>query len=328
MHRLPRFVRSSGAPKPRVLLVDDHPGVLDGVSALLADDFDVAGLATDGRQALDLARQIDPDVIVLDINMPGLDGFQTKRALEQAGSRAPVVFLSAVDADDYVGEAFRCGGRGYIPKLRLARNLASAVDQVLLGRLFVPSLTSLYDLAKDGGHAMQVHGDVECFLDGLASFFNLALRRGDATCVIGTDEVREGLSRRLRAAGWDVDGPSGHKRYLSIDTTDALSRFMRNGLPDAEIVADIALELDQYRRDVSEGESSRLTIFGNMVVPLIAAGNPTAAIALESHWTRLTHALPFLTLCGYPASCFHAYGPDVWSNACHQHWAVGHTNDI
>ena len=234
MHRLPRFVRSSGAPKPRVLLVDDHPGVLDGVSALLDDDFDVAGLATDGRQALDLARQIDPDVIVLDINMPGLDGFQTKRALEQAGSRAPVVFLSAVDADDYVSEAFQCGGRGYIPKLRLARNLASAVDQVLLGRLFVPSLTSLYDLAKDGGHAMQVHGDVECFLDGLASFFNLALRRGDATCVIGTEEVREGLSRRLRAAGWDVGGPSGHKRYLSIDTADALSRFMRNGLPDAE----------------------------------------------------------------------------------------------
>jgi len=328
MHRLPRFVRPSGAPKPRVLLVDDHPGVLDGVSALLDDDFDVAGLATDGRQALDLARQIDPDVIVLDINMPGLDGFQTKRALDQAGSRAPVVFLSAVDADDYVAEAFQCGARGYIPKLRLARNLASAVDQVLLGRLFVPSLTSLYDLAKDGGHAMQVHGDVECFLDGLASFFNLALRRGDATCVIGTDEVREGLNRRLRAAGWDVGGPSGHKRYLSIDTADALSRFMRNGLPDAEIVADIASELDQYRRDVSEGESSRLTVFGNMVVPLIAAGNPTVAIALESHWTRLTHGLPFLTLCGYPASCFHACDPDVWSNACHQHWAVGHTNDV
>jgi hypothetical protein len=260
--------------------------------------------------------------------MPGLDGFQTKRALEQAGSRAPVVFLSAVDADDYVSEAFQCGGRGYIPKLRLARNLASAVDQVLLGRLFVPSLTSLYDLAKDGGHAMQVHGDVECFLDGLASFFNLALRRGDATCVIGTDEVREGLSRRLRAAGWDVGGPSGHKRYLSISTTDALSRFMRDGLPDAGVIADIALELDQYRRDVSESESSRLTIFGNMVVPLIAEGNSTAAIALESHWTRLTHALPFLTLCGYPASCFHACGPDVWSNTCHQHWAVSHTNDV
>jgi CheY-like chemotaxis protein len=312
----------------RILLVDDDPAL----RTLVKTTFEVADVAVveaeDAAAARRKIRGARPDVIVLDVNMPGLDGFQTKRALEQAGSRAPVVFLSAVDTDDFVSEAFQCGGRGYIPKLRLARNLASAVDQVLLGRLFVPSLTSLYDLAKDGGHAMQVHGDVECFLDGLASFFNLALRRGDATCVIGTDEVREGLSRRLRAAGWDVGGPSGHKRYLSIDTVDALGRFMRNGVPDAGVIADIASELDQYRRDVCEGGSSRLTIFGNMVVPLIADGNSAAAIALESHWSRLTHALPFLTLCGYPASCFHACGPDVWSNTCHQHWAVGHTNDV
>jgi CheY-like chemotaxis protein len=328
MHRLPRLVRPSGALKPSVLLVDDHRELLDGVSALLVDDFDVAGVATDGTQALDLARQIDPDAIVLDINMPGLDGFQTKRALDQAGSRAPVVFLSAVDADDHVSEAFNCGGRGYVPKRQLARHLVSALDQVLLGRLFVPSLTSLFELSKDGGHAMQVHGDLEGFLDGLAAFFDLALRRGDATCVIGTEDVREGVSRRLRAAGWDVGGPSGHKRYLAIDVTDALSRFMRNGLPDADIIADIASELDQYRRDVSESASSRLTIFGNMVGPLIAAGNSTAAIALESHWSRLTHALPFMTLCGYPASCFHAGGPDLWANTCHQHGAVSHTSDV
>jgi CheY-like chemotaxis protein len=298
------------------------------VSALLVDDFDVAGLATDGRQALDLARQVDPDVIVLDINMPGLDGFHTKRALELAGSRAPVVFLSAVDDDDHVREAFQCGGRGYVPKLRLARNLASALDQVLLGRLFVPSLTSLCGLAKDGRHAMQVYGDVECFLDGLAAFFSLALQRGDATCVIGTEDVREGLSRRLRAAGWDVGGPSGHNRYLSIDAADALNRFMRNGLADAGVIAEIASELDQYRRDVSDGESSCLTIFGNMVVPLIADGNSTAALALESHWNRLTHALPFMTLCGYSASCFHACVPNLWSEACQEHSAVSQASDL
>ena len=89
MRRLPRLVRSSGVAKPRVLLVDDHRGVLDRVSALLADEFDVAGVATDGRQALDAVRRIAPDLVVLDINMPGLDGFQTKRELDGAGSRAP-----------------------------------------------------------------------------------------------------------------------------------------------------------------------------------------------------------------------------------------------
>src|SRR5262245_13405584 len=107
---LPSSLRSAGRPgagaKPRVLLVDDHRGLLDRVSSLLSDDFDVAGVFTDSRQAIEAAPTIAPDIIVLDINMPGLDGFQTMQALEQAGSRAPVVFLTLYDSEDYVAEAF------------------------------------------------------------------------------------------------------------------------------------------------------------------------------------------------------------------------------
>jgi CheY-like chemotaxis protein len=322
---LPR-ARSEGA-KLKVLLVDDHRGVLERASAML-DGFDVVGMATDGSQAIDIASQVAPDVIVLDINMPGLDGFQTKRALEQAGSRAPVVFLSTLDGDEYVSGAFRCGGRGYVLKPHLERDLASALDQVLHGRVFVPSLTSLIDLTNGGGHAMQVHSGLECFLDGLASLFDLALRRGDATCVIATEDVREGLGRRLRAAGWDVGEPTRCKRYLVIDAAQALNRCLRNGLPEAGLVAEIASELEQYRRAVSEGAPARLTIFGNMVVPLIADGNPTAAIALQRLWNQFTDGFPFLTVCAYTATCFHASVPDLWSQACHEHWAVSHTSDV
>jgi CheY-like chemotaxis protein len=295
---------------------------------MLADEFDVVGVATDGRQALDAANKISPDLIVLDINMPGLDGFQTKRALEQAGSRAPVVFLSMADADDVVVEAFRCGGRGYVVKSRIVPDLARSLDHVLSGRLFVPSLTSLFDLADDKGHAMQLHGDLESFLDGLAAFFDLALRRGDATCVIATEDVREGVGSRLRAAGWDIGGPSGHKRYLAVDAADAVNRVIRNGMPDINVVAEIASELDQYRREVGDGPSPRLTLFGNLAGSLMANGNPMAAIALENHWNALTRDLPFFTLCGYSTSCFNDCGPELWSSACHEHRAVSHTNDL
>jgi CheY-like chemotaxis protein len=328
MHRPPRFVRSSGAVRPKVLLVDDHQGILERASATIADDFDVVGVATGGRQALDMASQVAPDLIVLDINMPGFDGFHTKRALDHAGSRAPVVFLSAVDANDHVSAAFECGGRGYVLKPYLSRDLASALDQVLLGRLFVPSLTSLFELAHGSAHAMQLYDGTDCFVDGLATFFDLALQRGDATCVIANEDVRDGLGHRLRAAGWDVGGPSGHPGYQAIDTAEALSRFMRNGLPDAGLLGELASELDQYRRAASQGASSRLTIFGNMVMPLIAGGNATGAMALERQWNHLTHGLPFFTLCGYSASCFHDRGPDLWSTACEEHWAVSHASDL
>lgn len=316
-------------PKPRVLLVDDHRQFLDAVSAMLAEDFDVVGTATDGRHALAVAADVDPEVIVLDVEMPALDGFQTLRALQQAGfATTPAVFLSMHDADEYVNEAFRCGARGYVVKPRISRDLVSALDQALLGRAFVPSLASLHQLANGGMHAMHLRHDPESLMDDVASFFDLALRRGDATCIIATADIRQGVHERLRALGWDVGGSPGHKRYAVIDAADALNRFMRDGLPDPNRLAEIAEELDDYRRAAAEETTARLTIFGNMVEMLSAEGNTDAAISLERLWNTFTHDRPFLTLCGYATSCFHDGVPDLWKDACDAHRALSHADDI
>lgn len=298
------------------------------MSSILADDFEIAGVATDGRQALERARQLEPEAIVLDIGMPGLDGFQTSRALQGDGSRAPVVFLSMYDGDDYVREAFRHGARGYVVKSRARRDLASAIDQALHGRMFVPSLTPLLSLTDGSGHAMQIHDDVDVLLDGLTEFLDLALQRGDATCIIATKQVREGFVHRLQARGWDVAGPSGHKRCRVIDAHDALQGFMRDGFPDLHRLADVAADLDAYRRSAAEGTPACLTIFGNMAVALCEDNNVKGAIALESMWNTLTRDLPFFTLCGYPTACLRDAGPELWPAVCHEHWALSHASDI
>ena len=319
---------SGSVRRPRVLLVDDHRQVLDTVSAMLSSKFEVAGAATSGAEAVERAHHVKPDAIVLDVNMPGFDGFQTCRALESSGfAETPIVFLSMHDADEIVGEAFRCGGRGYVLKTRAGNDLSSALNHALGGRVFVPSLSSLLRLATGSAHAMQLHDDVESFVDDVAAFFDLALRRGDATCVIATSEIREGIGDRLRARGWDVGGSSGHKRYLAVDAADALNRFMHNGLPDPDRLAEIAVDLDQYRRAVCDAPGSRLTVFGNMVMALHAGGKTRAMIALEKEWNRLTHGLPILTLCGYGSTCFHD-NPGLWSEACAEHWAVSHARNL
>ena len=319
---------SGSVRRPRVLLVDDHRQVLDTVSAMLSSKFEVAGAATSGAEAVERAHHVKPDAIVLDVNMPGFDGFQTCRALESSGfAETPIVFLSMHDADEIVGEAFRCGGRGYVLKTRVGNDLSSALTHALGGRVFVPSLSSLLRLATGSAHAMQLHDDVESFVDDVAAFFDLALRRGDATCVIATSEIREGIGDRLRARGWDVGGSSGHKRYLAVDAADALNRFMHNGLPDPDRLAEIAVDLDQYRRAVCDAPGSRLTVFGNMVMALHAGGKTRAMIALEKEWNRLTHGLPILTLCGYGSTCFHD-NPGLWSEACAEHWAVSHARNL
>jgi CheY-like chemotaxis protein len=312
-----------------VFLVDDHRGVLNQVSALLADRFDVVGTASNGIEALDTVDEVVPDVVVLDINMPGLDGFQTIRVLRQAGSKVPVVFLSMLDTEELVGEAFRCGGQGYVVKGHAGRDLGNAIDQVLLGRLSVPSLSSLSQLANGGvGHALHLYGGTESFLDNLATFFDRALRRGDATCVIASKDLREGLGTRLRARGWHFDGSSANKRYMVADAADALKRFMRSGMPDPVLLADITAELEQYRLAVTEQATSPLTIFGNMSMLLSAAGNTNAALALEHQWDVLTRGLPFFTVCAYSTACFHEDVTDLWSKTCAEHWAVSQANDL
>ena len=309
--------------------MDDHREMLGTVSAILADDFEVAGIATEGQRAPDMARQLQPDVIVLDVDMPGLNGFETFQALERGGSGGtPVVFLSMHDTDEIVSEAFRHGGRGYVLKTRVGRDLPTALNQALLGRLFVPSLESLSHLAQTGGHALQVYDGEEPFLDGIAAFFDLALRRGDATCVIASPRMRDGLAARLRLRGWDLGGSSGHSRYLAIDAAAALHGIMRNGLPDTARLEQILAELDQYRRAVSDGVTSRLTLFGDMVMSLRDDGNTPALLAIENHWTRLTRGLPFLTLCAYTSSCFHDDESGLWADVCTEHWAVSHANDV
>jgi hypothetical protein len=249
-----------------------------------------------------------------------MDGLQTMRALTDAGSQAPVVFLSMLDDEETVVEAFRRGGRGYVLKPHVGRHLANALDHVSQGRLFAPSLTSLYQLTAGGpAHVMQLHGGQPSFLDAVASLFDLALQRGDATCVIGTTDIRDGLAARLRDRGWDIDG---HQRYRALDAAEAVDQVMRNGLPDAGLLANTAAELEEYRVSVTEDATGRLAIFGNMVAILKAGGNTRAVMALESLWSSVTHALPFFTVCGYDSTCFHDAATDLWSTACGEHGAV------
>jgi CheY-like chemotaxis protein len=294
---------------------------------MLAGSFDVVGMATDGREGLELARRLDPDAIVLDINMPGVDGFQTMRALERTGSRASVVFLSLLGDDEHISEAFRLGGRAYVVKSRMLSDLAVALDQVLLGGRFVPSLSSLAEITGACGHAMHVYGSEESFADALVSCFDLALHRGDAACLVAAPSIRDRVTTGLRARGWDVGSSTGMRRYRTIDTHAALADLVRGGLPDPTRLAEVVEELDEYRRTACDGSSSRLTIVGDLSGSLKAAGNPGGAHAMERLWNIHTEGRPFLTVCGYSVSGF-GDASDDWSTTASEHSTVCHANDV
>jgi CheY-like chemotaxis protein len=199
----PPAASRSAAPKPTVLLVDDHRDVLKSVSRVVAHDFDVVGLATDGREALDAVQQRDPDLVVLDITLPGFDGFQTARELVRRASRARVLFLSMHETEEFVTEGFRSGGRGYVLKRRVHQDLVRAIRNVLDGQLFAPTLKSLFQLtADDGSHNALFYDDDDAFVDGASRFLAMALKGGDVVSVITRKHIRAGIADNLQAQGW------------------------------------------------------------------------------------------------------------------------------
>jgi DNA-binding NarL/FixJ family response regulator len=132
------------APLIRVLLADDQALVRGGFRMILEarDDFEVVGEAANGAEAVDVARRVQPDVILMDVRMPVLDGVEATRRLVASGSPARVLILTTFDLDEYVHAAIRAGASGFLLKDVEPEELVAAVRVVAHGdALLAPSVT-------------------------------------------------------------------------------------------------------------------------------------------------------------------------------------------
>jgi DNA-binding NarL/FixJ family response regulator len=124
--------------KSRVLLADDHPGIIDKLSQLLSLDFEVVGVVGDGAAAVEDVARLLPDIVVMDISMPVMDGIQAIREIRKMGVDSKIVVLSALDDPAYVTCTFESGGSGYVLKSRMNSDLIFALREVFAGRTFQP----------------------------------------------------------------------------------------------------------------------------------------------------------------------------------------------
>lgn len=125
--------------RPRVLLADDHKEMRDRVTRYLEVEFDVVEAVADGRTLLDAASRLNPDICLLDISMPSLNGIETAIQLKQLGSKAKVLFLTIHEDVDFLEAALRTGASGYVLKRRIASDLRPAIRDVLAGKTFISS---------------------------------------------------------------------------------------------------------------------------------------------------------------------------------------------
>ena len=123
----------------RILLADDHKMFSQGIRSLLQDDHDVVTVE-DGQALIDVANSLNPEIIIVDISMPVLNGFDAVRKLKKEGCSAKVIFLTMHADADLVAEALSCGASGYVLKQSVGEELTAAITEVLAGKVYVPQL--------------------------------------------------------------------------------------------------------------------------------------------------------------------------------------------
>ena len=128
----------------RLLLADDHLMFAEGLRSLLRDEFELLGTASNGKELVDAAMQSAPEVILVDISMPVLNGFDAVREIRKRGSDAKIIFLTMHNDATLLAEALRCGASGYILKQSAGEELVNAIREVAQGNHYIsPLITSL-----------------------------------------------------------------------------------------------------------------------------------------------------------------------------------------
>src|ERR1700686_2411337 len=149
----------SAKSKIRIVVADDHPIFRDGLCKLLAleDDFDVVAQAQDGRQVLDVIQQFEPDILLLDLKMPGLDGLATLQRLQSNKNKTRVIVLTASDDKNEFVQAMKLGTSGIVLKQTATELLIKSIRKVHAGEIWLDSHTTAavirqFATALDGGH--------------------------------------------------------------------------------------------------------------------------------------------------------------------------------
>jgi DNA-binding NarL/FixJ family response regulator len=123
--------------KPRLLIAENHPGMRAKVASLLQRDFEVIASVAEGLAAVEATSQFLPDLVILDVSMPVLDGPNVARRLKAQGCGAKIVFISVSKDANQIAACLAAGGDAYVTKMRMGSDLIPAITEVLAGRGFV-----------------------------------------------------------------------------------------------------------------------------------------------------------------------------------------------
>jgi DNA-binding response OmpR family regulator len=183
--------------------------------------------AADGLEAVWKAEEVQPNVILLDINLPKLDGFEVAKEVRALAPRARLLFMSQESSPDVVRRALDLGAHGYVHKVSAGTDLLPAIDAALAGQRFVSrsvAFTEPADAPVPRRHEIVFCTNEAGVVDCLSRFIATALNAADAAIALATTPHRTRLLRELRTRDVDIDGAIERGTYVSFDADDAPDR--------------------------------------------------------------------------------------------------------
>jgi len=318
----------------RVLVVEDYEPFRRFIRSTLEErpQLQVVFEASDGIQAVHKAEELQPDLILLDIEMPSLNGIEAARRIRKLSPESKILFVSQESSADVVQEALSLGALGYVVKARAGSDLLAAVEAVCQGKRFVsrglsghhfidatdvqpldrlshkeafPSLTPR-KVEITRSHEVQFYSDDEAFVVGFDSFIEAALKVGNAVIVAATESHGKSLLQRLQENGVDIAAAMEQGRYLPLDVGETLSTFMVNDRPDPVRFFGVVGDLIAAAARGTAGEQSRVAVCAECASILWAQGNADAAIQVEQFCNQLTKRYQMRILCGFSLSSFYS----------------------
>jgi DNA-binding NarL/FixJ family response regulator len=308
-------------------------------------DWQIVCEAADGLEAVQKAQELQPDLILLDIGLPTLNGIAAARRIREVSPKSKILFLSQESSVDAVQEALRQGAQGYVVKAHAGTELLPAMEAVLQGHTFVSGRLSVHKFTDTGAqapdqldrkqvlpsltpsnrettrsHVVQFHPDDASLLDCFTRFIETKLRAENAVIVVATESHRTSLLQKLQARGVDCAAAIEQGHYIPMDVAETLSTFMVNGLPDPVRFSKVTGDLIEAAAKAGKTERLRIAACGECAPTLWAQGKADAAIQLEHLWDEIAEKYDVEVLCGYVLKSFQREQEShIYERICAEH---------
>ena len=331
-----------------VLVVDDHEPFRRFVASTLAQnpELEMIGESSDGLDAVARAREVQPNLILLDIGLPGLNGIEAARQIRELSPSSKILFLSANCSPDIAEAALLAGSVGYVVKSDATRELLTAVEAVLQGTQFLSSSLAAHQTDGDhstpkhasrlslaplsphqdgivGHHEVLFYSEDRQLLDRVSQFVGAALSSGNAAILVATGSHREKLMQRLVAYGVDMVAAVEEGRYIALDAADMISTFVVDGVFDSVRSLQTLENIILKAASAAQAEHPRVAIFREGGDLLWKQCNPEVAILDEKLCNQLCKAQDVDILCGYSRDNVRGVSDEeVAQQICAEHSAV------